>query len=177
MLFRSARGSVTVIDPADGKVTGEIAVGLHPNAIIHNPGGQFVYVANGNSDYISVIRTSTLQVIDTISISPFDKSDHYAGSSPDALAIDSTGTQLYVANGLNNAVAIVGLPAEWGNGETDVNSPGGAGAGEAATGDVHAVVLGFIPTEAYPSGIVRDGAMLYVTNLEAIGSRDRKSVV
>ena len=170
----TARGSVTVIDPADGKVTGEIAVGLHPNAIIHNPGGQFVYVANGNSDYISVIRTSTLQVIDTIPISPFDKSDHYAGSSPDALAIDSTGTQLYVANGLNNAVAIIGLPAEWGNGEADVNSPGGAGAGEAATGDVHAVVLGFIPTEAYPSGIVRDGAMLYVTNLEAIGSRVRQ---
>ena len=170
----TARGSVTVIDPADGKVTGEIAVGLHPNAIIHNPGGQFVYVANGNSDYISVIRTSTLQVIDTIPVSPFDKSDHYAGSSPDALAIDSTGTQLYVANGLNNAVAVIGLPAERGNGEADVNSPGGTGASGAATGDVHAVVLGFIPTEAYPSGIVRDGSMLYVTNLEAIGSRVRQ---
>ncbi len=151
----TSRGSVTVIDPVDGKVIGEIAVGLHPNAIIHSPGDQFVYVANGNSDYISVIRTSTLQVIDTIPVSPFDRSDHYAGSSPDALAIDSTGTQLYVANGLNNAVAVISVPAEW--------------------GDSHAVVLGFIPTEAYPSGIVRDGSMLYVTNLESIGSRVRQN--
>jgi YVTN family beta-propeller protein len=170
----TARGSVTVIDPVDGKVIGEIGVGLHPNAIIHSPDGQFVYVANGNSDYISVIRTSTLQVIDTIPVSPFDKSDHYAGSSPDALAIDSTGSQLYVANGLNNAVAVIGLPAEWarsapagGNG-AGANGAAGNGAGG------HAVVLGFIPTEAYPSGIVREGSMLYVTNLEGIGSRVRQ---
>lgn len=149
----TSRGSVTVIDPTDGKAMGEIEVGLHPNAIIHSPDDRFVYVANGNSDYISVIRTSTLQVVDTIPVSPFDKSDHYAGSSPGALAIDSTGTQLYVANGLNNAVAVIRLPAEWG------------------AGHEHAVVLGFIPTEAYPSGIVCDGSMLYVTNLEAIGSR------
>ncbi len=165
----TARGSVTVIDPIDGKVIGEIAVGLHPNAIIHSADDQFVYVANGNSDYISVIRASTLQVIDTIAVSPFDKSDHYAGSSPDALAIDSTGTQLYVANGLNNAVAVIRLPAEWSVGTGDGNSANGTGGY-----NVHAVVLGFIPTEAYPSGIVRDGSMLYVTNLEAIGSRVRQ---
>ena len=152
----TARGSVTVMDPASGKVIAEIGVGLHPNAIIPSPDGRRVYVANGNSDNISVISTSTLQVTASIPVSPFDKSDHYAGSTPDALAIDSTGTTLYAANGLNNAIAVVGLPA-------------------ADMAGSQAVVLGFIPTEAYPSGIVIDGSMLYVTNLEAIGSRVRQN--
>jgi YVTN family beta-propeller protein len=159
----TAMGTVSVLDTATGAKLGEIETGLHPNAIIHSPDGKYVYVANGNSDNISVISTASTSVVDSIPVSPFDKSDHYAGSTPDALATDSSGSRLFVANGLNNAVAVVDLGAYSGR------------SASAATGATPAgprpLVLGFIPTEAYPSGIVCDGSNIYVTNLEAIGSR------
>ncbi len=153
----TARGTVTVVDGGSGQVLKEIEVGLHPSAIIHSPDEQTVFVANGNSDYISVIRTATLEVADTIPVSPFEKSDRYIGSTPCALAIDSSASRLYVANGLNNAIAVIGL--KQGKAESN-HRPAGK-----------PVVLGFIPTEAWPSGIVCDRNTLYVTNLEAIGAR------
>ncbi|RYF50494.1 MAG: phosphoesterase, partial [Cytophagaceae bacterium] len=54
-----ARGSVSVIDLATGRVDNEIPVGLHPNAILPSPDKKRLYVANGNSDYISVIDAGT----------------------------------------------------------------------------------------------------------------------
>jgi hypothetical protein len=57
-----SRGTVSVFDIKTGQLTTEINVGLHPNAVISSPDKQFVYVANGNSDYISVISTQSLSV-------------------------------------------------------------------------------------------------------------------
>jgi YVTN family beta-propeller protein len=148
------RGTVTVLNPATGAIVKDIEVGLHPNAIIHSPDERYLYVANGNSDYVSVISMATMEETDTIPISIFSKSDRYTGGTPDALAIDSSGKTLYVANGLNNAVAVIQL--------REHKKP---------------VVLGFIPTEAYPSGIVCDGHQLYVTNLEGIGARSKQNGV
>jgi DNA-binding beta-propeller fold protein YncE len=53
----AALGSVSVIDIKTGDVVKEIQTGLHPNAIIADKGGKFVYVANGNSDNVTVIST------------------------------------------------------------------------------------------------------------------------
>ena len=53
-------GTVTVLDPATGSVLGEIEVGLHPNDIVKSPDEKFVYVANANSDHVSVIDTRAL---------------------------------------------------------------------------------------------------------------------
>ena len=55
-------GSVTVIDPVTGKILKEIVVGLHPNEIISDKDGKFVYVTNSNSDNISVINTTTDEI-------------------------------------------------------------------------------------------------------------------
>jgi YVTN family beta-propeller protein len=162
----TAAGSVSVIDLSTGKQIIEIPVGLHPNAIIHSPDGEFVYVSNGNSDNISVINVARLRLIDSIPVSPFEKSDHYAGSTPNAIAIDSTGTRLYVANGLNNAIAVIRLA-----GSSQPPSHHATGQHTHSATANSATLLGFIPTEAYPSGIICRGSMLYVTNLEAIGSR------
>jgi len=159
----TARGTVNVIDPGTGHLIKEIEVGLHPSAIIHSPDEQTVFVANGNSDYISVIRTATMEVTDTIPVSPFERSDRYAGSTPSALAIDSGAGRLYVANGLNNAIAVIRLKPD---------APAKPGTTPPRH---HPEVLGFIPTEAWPSGIVCDRKMLYITNLEAIGSRVRQT--
>lgn len=143
----TSRGTVSVLEPGSGRIIKEIEVGLHPSAIIHSPDEQTIFVANGNSDNVSVIRSSTLEVVDTIAISPFEQGSGYMGSTPCALAINAAADRLYVANGMNNAIAVIELKTQ------------------------KPQVLGFIPTEAWPSGIVCSKGMLYVTNLEAIGSR------
>jgi YVTN family beta-propeller protein len=150
----TAYGTVSVIDLQTGKQATEIEVGLHPNAIITSKDQQFIYVANGNSDNISVISTATNKVIDSISVRLSGEENPFIGDSPNALAIDSTGTTLYVANGMSNAVAVVKL-----------------GEKLSANGKGKTVVDGFIPTEAYPAGLALTEKTLYVANLEGEGAR------
>ncbi|MDP9076834.1 MAG: phosphoesterase [Bacteroidota bacterium] len=149
----TASGTVSVYG-LDGWVIKEIPVGLHPNAIINSGDEQFVYVANGNSDMVSVISTGSLQNVDAISVKLMPGKKSFIGDTPNALAINNAGTILYVANGLDNAVAVVKL-----------------GSKAAAKGFGKSEVQGFIPTEAYPGGLAIDGNTLFVTNLEGEGSR------
>ena len=144
-----AQGTVSVIDREDGKVETELRVGLHPNAIISDRNQKTLYVANGNSDYVSVIDAQTRQVTDSIAVGLFNGTDTYIGSTPNALALDSAGTTLYVANGLDNALAVVTLKAE----------------------STAARVQGYIPTQAYPGGVLCPGNELYVANIEGTGAR------
>ena len=146
-----SQGTVSVVNAMTGKVEPDIPVGLHPNAIIRNRAGQRLYVANGNSDYVSVIDVATRQVTDSIAVGLFNSDNPYIGSTPNALALDSTETTLYVANGLDNALAVVSL----------TNSATGA----------KPVVRGYIPTQAYPGGVLCLGNDLYVANLEGTGAR------
>jgi len=151
----TARGTVSVIDVQSGKTTSEIEVGLHPNAIIGSGDGRFVYVANGNSDDVSVISTGTDKVVETLSVRLRGEENAYIGDSPIALAIDRSGSRLYVSNGMDNAVAVIKL-----------------GEMSSGTGKGVSVVVGFIPTEAYPAGLVLTDDMLYVANLEGEGARE-----
>ncbi|MGF7072942.1 bifunctional YncE family protein/alkaline phosphatase family protein [Mucilaginibacter sp. R-33] len=150
----TVQGTVMVMDLAKGDVIKEITVGLHPNAIINSADEAFVYVANGNSDMVSVISTSSLQNVAAIDVKLNPGKKSYIGDTPNALAINADGTILYVANGLDNAVAMVKLGSK--------TSLKGTGTNE---------VKGFIPTEAYPGGLAVDGNNLFVTNLEGEGSR------
>ena len=45
-------GSVAIINPPNGKILKELVVGLHPNEIISDKEGKYVYVTNSNSDNI-----------------------------------------------------------------------------------------------------------------------------
>ncbi len=146
-------GTVSVIDLKDGKEIKQVSVGLHPNAIIKSADGKFIYVANGNSDDVSVISTTLNTVVDSISVSLNRNGQSYIGSSPNALQLNKTGNTLYVANGMDNALAVIRL------GEKS----------SANTGEDK--LLGFIPTEAYPAGLVMDNENLYVSNLEGEGAR------
>lgn len=140
-------GSVSVFDPQSGKCLKVISVGLHPNDIISNVDETRVFVANANSDTISVINTQTDEVTETIPVRLGDEQNPYWGDSPNGLAISSDGKMLFVANGMDNAVAVVNLKNQ--------NS-----------------VSGFIPTSAYPGGmaVYRDSC-LFVANIEAEGAR------
>lgn len=150
----TASGSVSVIDLNTGKNVKEITVGLHPNAVLTSKDKQFVYVSNGNSDDVSVIRTGQDEVVETISVSLMEKKNSLIGDSPNGLAIDEEGTSLFVSNGMDNALAVVRL-----------------GARASSSGKGKSYVAGFIPTEAYPAGLVWANHVLYVTNLEGQGAR------
>jgi YVTN family beta-propeller protein len=150
----TSSGTVSVIDLESGIKQAEIETGLHPNAIIASKDQQFVFVANGNSDYVSVISTANDKVVDSISVRLKREGNSFIGDSPNAIAIDNNGTTLYVSNGMDNAVAVVRL-----------------GVKSSALGKEESLVEGFIPTEAYPAGIVLNDNTLYVANLEGEGAR------
>lgn len=150
----TSMGTVSVINSLTGATVKHIIVGLHPNAIIASSDGQHVYVANGNSDEVSVISTNTLQPTESIPVKLMPGKKSFIGDTPNALAINAAGTILYVANGMDNAVAVVKLGRK--------AATKGAGASR---------VQGFIPTEAYPGGLAIGGNNLFVTNLEGEGAR------
>ncbi len=102
----SREGSVSVFDPGDGKVIKEIIVGLHPNEIISSPEGDYVYITNSNSDKVSVIQTSTDEVSESISLRMNEANNSYFGDSPNGIGLSNDGSTLFVANGMDNAVAI-----------------------------------------------------------------------
>jgi len=150
----TARGSLSVIDTQSGSLLKELSLGLHPNAIVSSPDSLFLYICNGNSDNVSVVDVRREEVIDSIPVGLFSGSITYYGSSPNALAVDQSGTTLYVTNGFDNAVCVIRLGSDL--------STSGVGKSK---------IKGYIPTEAYPGGIIVLGNELYVANIEAKGSR------
>jgi DNA-binding beta-propeller fold protein YncE len=150
----ATQGTVSVISTSTGAFVKEIPVGLHPNAIIASPDSKFIYVANANSDNVYVIDAVKLVTVDSINVKIDLNEKSFIGDSPCALSLSPKGTTLYVANGLDNAIAVVKL-----------------GANVATNGRDETSVTGFIPTEAYPSGVAVDMDNIYVTNLEGEGAR------
>jgi YVTN family beta-propeller protein len=140
----AASGTVTRIDVASGKATDTIAVGLHPTALALDEPRHRLYVANGNSDSISVIDTERVQVMRTIPIQPFTQT--LRGIAPTALQASADGVTLYAACGGINAVAVI----------------------ETATGKLR----GMIPTGWYPNALALDpsGRYLAITSLLGPGS-------
>ena len=148
-------GTVSVLDPNSGEVLKEIEVGLHPNDIVKSQDEEYVYISNANSDNVSVINTSLDQVTETISVRLMGDGNPFWGSSPNGLAIARNRKRLYVANGMDNAVAVVDL-----------------GSNASSKGKTEkSMVAGFIPTGAYPGGLCLNVNELYVANIEAEGAR------
>ena len=147
-------GSVTVLDPANGKIIKEVVVGLHPNEIISDSRGRFVYITNSNSDNITVINTARDEISETISVRLQPEINPFFGDSPDGLCLSANEKLLYVANGMDNALAVIKLGKKAAV-KSDKN---------------YSRVTGFIPTGAYPSAIsIYNSGYLYVCNLEAEG--------
>ena len=107
----ASEGSVTVIDLASGKPLAEVVTGLHASALAVSPDRRHVVCANAASDTLSVLDTRTDAVVETIWAKP-SPADLF-GAQPNALAFDPSGRTLYVANGTQNAVAVVAFdPAD-----------------------------------------------------------------
>lgn len=149
-------GTVSVYNPSNGTLIKEIIVGLHPNDIISSHDETFVYIANANSDAISVIDTKTDVVAETIPVRLGEGKNPYFGDSPNGLGITGNGRTLYVAMGMDNALAVV---------ELSKNASAFSNINESK-------ITGFIPTGAYPGAVcVYNDERLYIANIEAEGAR------
>ncbi len=139
-------GSVSVIHLSRETPVGPIMVGLHASALERAPDGRHVVVANAGSDTLSVIDTRTDKVIETIwaKASPAD----LFGASPNALAFHPSSDTLFVANGTQNAIAVVRF------------HPG------------ESKLLGLIPVGWFPGAIAYDAGRdrLAVANIKGVGS-------
>ncbi|MBI4625388.1 MAG: beta-propeller fold lactonase family protein [Verrucomicrobia bacterium] len=100
-------GSVSVVPLKEGAGGGatELLTGLHASALAVSPDGRYVVCANAAADNLSVVDTWSDSVIETIWVKP--KPSDLFGASPNALVFDPSGRRLYVANGTQNAIAVV----------------------------------------------------------------------
>jgi DNA-binding beta-propeller fold protein YncE len=128
--FVANEGSVTVVDLDSGETAAEVPVHLHASALAVSPDRRYVVCANAASDNLSVIDIRNDDVVETLWVksSPAD----LFGASPNALAFDRGGGRLFIANGTQNAVAVVGF------------DPAGRGSR----------LLGLIPVGWFPGAIV-----------------------
>ncbi len=95
-------GTVSVIDTANPSApVGGINVGLHPTALYAERG--VLFVANTNSDTVSVVDTTKDKVVQTISTRPWPEAS--VGYEPDAITLTDDG-HLLVTLGRANAVAV-----------------------------------------------------------------------
>ena len=145
-LGTSTTGEVSVINTANPSApVGSIAVGLHPTAMYAN--GNALFVANTNSDTVSVIDTTTDQVVQTIDTQPWPEST--VGYEPDSIAMTSDG-HLLVTLGRANAVAVYQYHG-------DPQQP--------------VSYIGLLPTDYYPSDVATVGNQIVVTNTRGIDAR------
>ncbi len=148
----AAEGTVSVLEKVNGqwRQTKTIRVGLHPCAIACDGRGPFLFVANANSDTVSVIGLQDLIVRETISCRPANSLPFGSGSN----ALVQRGMDLYVANGTNNCIA-----------KLDV-------AGLSPHAPIKTKLLGLIPTGWYPGAVLvsPDESKLIVANIKGHGS-------
>jgi YVTN family beta-propeller protein len=140
----ASTGTVTRFDLATNKVTHTIAVGLHPSALALDEAKNLLYVANANSDSVSVISTATHAVMATVNLSIYPEKAR--GIAPTALALSADGARLYTACGGINAIAVIDTASRQ--------------------------VKGLIPTAWYPNAVSLspDGKRLAVATLLGPGS-------
>ncbi|HEY4019649.1 MAG TPA: alkaline phosphatase family protein [Pseudonocardiaceae bacterium] len=142
----STTGTVSVINTANPTAAvGSIAVGLHPTAMYVK--NNAVFVANTNSDTVSVIDTTKGQVVQTIETRPWPSSN--VGYEPTGIAMTDDG-HLLVTLGRANAVAVYRY----------YNDP------LQSVDDI-----GLLPTDYYPAAIATVGGQIVVTNTRGIDAR------
>jgi YVTN family beta-propeller protein len=152
-------GTVSVLGLVKGKwqQIQSIRVGLHPSGMTLSPDRRWLFVANANSDTVSVIDTRSDSVVETIACRPEGRLPFGSGSN--AVAVSPDGKTLYVANGTNNCIAVVEVA------KRDRK-------GKLIAGEKGSRVVGLIPTGWYPGAVVlsADGKKLFVANVKGHGS-------
>ena len=134
--------------------TGMIRVGRHPSTMLLGARGNRIFVTSASTDRVLAVDPARRRVIGQLLDSP--PAGPGEGSTPNALALSSDGTRLFVAEADANAVAIFDLSAA---------TSGVA----AATGDD--LLAGRIPAGWYPTSLLAHGDTLVVASGKGSGTR------
>ena len=139
-------GTVSVIDTATPTATvGSIPVQLHPTAMYVD--GNTLYVANTNSDTVSVIDTSSGTVQQTIATQPWASST--TGYQPTAITMQ--GDHLLVSLARANAIAVYKVN------RSEPKDPASS--------------IGLLPTDYFPENVTAVNGKIVVTNTRGIDAR------
>lgn len=130
---------VGIVNINEEKITEYIPVGDHPNELLLNSKGNYLFVANANDNTVSVINTVNNKVIETIATTLY--ATQLTGSTTNGLALSTNEKTLYIANADNNCLAVF-----------DVSKPGNSQS------------QGFIPVGWYPTNVKVVGSKILVTN-------------
>ena len=158
---------VVVLDIAAAQpaVVNRFSVGGQPNKMLLNRDQSRLFVANGNSDSVSVIDTEADTVLDEFNVtapkSVLSKAEKLRGANPNSLALTPDERFLLVTNGGTNSVAVVKL------GQFEKKSRAQKGGRDQTHEDEHkSQVIGLIPTGWYPNSVSlsKNGDTLYVVN-------------
>jgi len=131
--------AVDFFDTATQKITASITTQDHPNELLLNKKGTYLFVANANDNSVSVINTGTKKVIESFSTTLYPT--NLTGSTTNGLALSPDEKTLYIANADNNCLAVF-----------DVTNPGNS----------HSE--GFIPVGWYPTNVKTLGNKILVAN-------------
>jgi YVTN family beta-propeller protein len=124
---------------------GRLVVGRHPSALLLNATGTRLFVASATTDRIAVVDTVRLRVLRTLRTSAPGAPPE--GSTPNALAFSPDGARLFVAEADTNAVSVFELSAS------------SAGINRRNARDR---LIGRIPTDWYPTGVMTHNGQLLV---------------
>jgi YVTN family beta-propeller protein len=130
---------VLLYDVNKSSITDSIVTESHPNDMVFSKKGDHLFVANANSNSVSVIDTKKHKVIETLSVSLYPNAP--TGSTTNGLALSADDKTLYIANADNNCLAVF-----------NVSKPGSSRS------------FGFIPTGWYPTSVRVINNQLWVTN-------------
>ncbi len=129
-----------------------IVVGRHPSTLLLNRDGSRVFATSASTDAISVIDTRSRTVVTTLrDPTPANLGQ---GSAPLGMLLSADGTNLYVTEGDNNAVALFALSA----------MTAGTGSGTRDS------LVGRVPVGWYPVALLRVGDTLHVIDAKGRGT-------
>ena len=141
-------GTISIVDLRTFEAVKQIDVGLHPSDLCLSKKGERLYVANGNSDSVSILSAPGGGVIQTLSIRPDARLPF--GSIASAVTLSPDEKTLYCACAGNNALAVI----------------------ELGQGGAPSHVIGYIPTGWFPGALACRDQSIYVANVKGQGSRD-----
>ena len=140
-LYISAWGArrIWIYDTKQDKLRDSVTTEDHPTDMAIDRRGHLLYVANANSNSVSIIDIARRRVTETLhtALSP----EAPIGSTTNSVTLDAADRTLYIANADNNYIAVF-----------DVSEPG------------HSRSLGFIPVGWYPTCVRMSGNTLLVAN-------------
>jgi DNA-binding beta-propeller fold protein YncE len=135
---------IVVADLAAPRITARIKTAGTPNRMVLSTDKSVLFVAEDNSDRLTVIDTASNTVLETIDARApagiFSDARSFRGAAPNSVALSPDGKTLYATLGGSNALAIIPLD------QTPYR------------------VAALVPTGWYPNSVSATSAMLYIVN-------------